>query len=55
MLFKEKDNEIDTRKKTSDVRNGETYTLCVADTFLGDISGRAGKTDALGYPGHGSN
>lgn len=36
---------------TLDDRNGETYTLCVADTFLGDISGRLGKGDILGDPG----
>lgn len=35
-----------------DDRNGETYTLCVADTFFGDISGRVGKVDILGDPGH---
>lgn len=38
-----------------DVRNGETYTLCTADTFLGDISGRVGKGDTLGDPGHWPN
>jgi len=37
---------------TLDDRNGETYTLCVADTFFGDISGRVGKDDILGDPGH---
>lgn len=41
-----------TKGSTLDVRNGETYTLCVADTFLGDISGRAGKRETLGDPGH---
>lgn len=37
---------------TFDDRSGETYTLCTADTFLGDISGRLGNLDTLGDPGH---
>lgn len=37
---------------TLDDRNGETYTLCVADTFFGDISGRPWKGEILGDPGH---
>ena len=45
-----------TTKQTStlelDDRNKETYTLCAADTFLGDISGRLLKGDILGDPGH---
>ena len=34
-------------------RNGDTYTLCTADTFFGDMSGRLGNEDTLGDPGHG--
>lgn len=40
---------------TLDDRNGDTYTLCAADTFFGDISGRLGKGDIFGDPGHGPN
>lgn len=29
--------------------------MCAADTFFGDISGRVGKGDILGDPGHGAN
>lgn len=52
-----KENGIPRRKQieqpsTLDDRNGETYTLCVADTFFGDISGRLGNGDILGDPGH---
>jgi hypothetical protein len=39
-------------RSTLDDRNGETYTLCADDTFLGDISGRLGKGDTLGDAGH---
>lgn len=31
--------------------NGDTYTLCEAETFFGDISGRFGNGDTLGDPG----
>ena len=52
-------NQVNTtenrRLSTLDVRNGDTYTLCVADTFFGDISGRLGKGATLGDPGHGPN
>lgn len=37
---------------TLDDRRGETYTLCAAETFFGDISGRLGKGVTLGDPGH---
>lgn len=37
---------------TFDDRSGDTYTLCTADTFFGDMSGRLGKEDTLGDPGH---
>lgn len=37
---------------TFDDRNGETYTLCAAETFFGDISGRLGKGEVLGDVGH---
>ena len=36
-------------------RSGETYTLFTEETFFGDISGRLGKVDTLGEPGHGPN
>jgi hypothetical protein len=53
--MKEQSVQIQAPKKytsTLDDRNGETYTLCAADTFFGDISGRLGKGDILGDPGH---
>ena len=37
---------------TLDDPNGKTHSICVADTFFGDISGRFGKGDILGDPGH---
>lgn len=40
---------------TFDDLNGETQTLCAEDTFFGDISGRLGKGDNLGDPGHGAD
>lgn len=48
-------NSMENKKRLStlDVRNGDTYTLCVVDTFFGDISGRFGKGATLGDPGHG--
>ena len=41
------------RKQTTLVGlNGETYLLSDADIFFGDISGRLGKGEILGDPGH---
>lgn len=37
---------------TFEDRSGETYTLCAAETFLGDISGRVGNGDVFGEAGH---
>jgi len=41
----------DIRVSTLIARSGETYTLCMADTFLGDKSGRTGKAGGSGDAG----
>ena len=40
---------------TFDVRSGETYTLRVAETFFGDISGRFGNLASRGDSGNGTD
>lgn len=43
--------KCDAREHTLIDLRGETNTLCEAETFFGDMSGRAGKAEGTGDPG----